>query len=338
MPAISVLMPVYNAEQYLQEAITSILSQRFVDFEFFIFNDGSTDRSREIIASFNDPRIHFIDYSDNQGYVSLLNLGLQKAQGKYIARMDADDVAHPDRFQKQFDFLEENPEYIVCGTRFSIIDKQDVVVLPIENEDIKLKMLYITPFCHPSVMMRATTLQSHDIAYDEYYMPAEDHELWVRLAGYGKFVNLPEVLLNYRIHDSNVSLKKRDHNQLESLYKSRLTYIIDFFRDALQRASEAATLYTLFFKDESFSYDELLMCGELLQRITTHDHTYPVASEKVNDLLAERFFYRCTTSTDIGIKSFIVARKFEFGNQPFTARLKLLIKALLKYSRPAEGR
>ncbi|SKC77212.1 glycosyltransferase family 2 protein [Ohtaekwangia koreensis] len=338
MPAISVLMPVYNAEQYLRESIASILSQRFVDFEFFIFNDGSTDRSRDIITSFNDPRIHFIDFSDNRGYVTLLNLGLQKAQGKYIARMDADDVAHPDRFQKQFDFLETNPEYVVCGTRFSVIDRQDVVELPIDNDDIKLKMLYITPFCHPSVMMRANTLQSHDIVYDEYYMPAEDHELWVRLAGYGKFANLPEVLLNYRIHDNNVSLKKRDHNQLESLYKSRLTYINDFFIDVSLKPAEAATLHTLFFKEESFSYDELLTCGELLQRITLRDHTYPVASEKVNDLLAERFFYRCTTSTDIGIKSFILARKFEFGSQSFTAKLKLLIKALLKYSKPVGGR
>lgn len=333
MPAISVIMPVYNAQQYLRESITSILSQGFDDFEFLIFNDGSTDGSREIIKSFNDPRIRFTDFSYNQGYVALLNLGLKNATGKYIARMDADDISQPDRFQKQYNFLEKNPEYIVCGTLFSVIGGRPIVELPLKDEDIKLKMLYITPYCHPSVMMRADVLRARKIYYKAEHMPAEDHELWGRLASHGKFINLPEPLLNYRVHDNNISLKKRTSQQIEALYKSRFNYIIWFFKNAALERTDFALLYTLFYKEDDFSYDELLACGELIQSIINKNAIYPIHSEKVYDLLAEKFFYRCTISTSIGLKSFMLANKFDFVKSSKVAQLKLLLKALIKYKK-----
>lgn len=331
MPAISVIMPVYNAQQYLHESIASILAQGFDDFEFLIFNDGSTDNSSEIIKSFKDPRIHFTGFDYNQGYVALLNLGMKNATGKYIARMDADDISQPDRFQKQYDFLESNPEYIVCGTLFSVIGGRERVELPLEDEDIKLRMLYITPFCHPSVMMRAKLLHDNQIYYNADYMPAEDHELWGRLAAYGKLVNLPDTLLNYRVHDNNISLKKRTSQQVQTLYQSRLNYINWFFEHAALASAELALLHTLFFKETDFYYEELLMCGELIQRIIDKRAVYPAPSGKVHSLLAEKFFYRCTTSTSIGLKSFLLTYKFDFVESSRVAQLKLLLKALIKY-------
>ncbi len=330
MPSISVLMPVYNAQLYLHAAISSILSQSFEDFEFLIYNDGSTDRSKEIIESFNDARIIFNDFSYNQGIVALLNIGLQSAKGKYIARMDADDIASPDRFQKQYDFMERNHEYVVCGTRFNIMGKQEVTQLPLDNDDIKSKMLYITPFCHPSVMMRVEVLQRHKILYDAAYMLIEDHEFWCRLAEYGKFANLPETLLQYRVHDSNISLKERTLQQIQNLHIVRMNYIVKFFGKSIEPA-DASTLYTLLFKESNFTYEELLTCGELLQKIIKTDNIFPVPSQKVHDLLAEKFFYRCTTSTVLGLKSFLLTNKFDFVNPSLTAKFKLLIKALLKY-------
>ena len=330
MPSISVLMPVYNAQTYLPEAIRSILSQRFENFEFLIFNDGSTDRSKEIIESFNDPRIIFIDFSFNQGYVALLNIGLQRAKGKYIARMDADNIAHPERFQKQFDFMEQHHEYIVCGTRFYVMGRQEITRLPLDNDDIKLGLLYITPFCHPSVMIRTEVLQHHNIFYDADCMPAEDHELWCRLSDYGKFVNLPEILMHYRVHNTNISLKKRTLQQIENLNEARINYITKFFSKSIERA-EAVTLHTLFFKESNFTYEELLTCGELLQKILKSDNVFPVPSQKVHELLAEKFFYRCTTSTVLGLRSFLLTNKFDFVNPSLTAKFKLLIKALLRY-------
>jgi glycosyltransferase involved in cell wall biosynthesis len=323
-------MPVYNAQLYLHEAISSILSQSFEDFEFLIYNDGSTDRSKEIIESFNDARIIFIDFSFNQGIVALLNMGLQRARGKYIARMDADDIAHPDRFQKQYDFMEENNEYVLCGTRFNVMGKKEVTQLPLDNDDIKSKMLFITPFCHPSVMMRVEVLQRHKILYNEAYVLIEDHELWCRLSDYGKFANLPETLLQYRVHDDNISLKKRTQQQIENFYKVRINYIINFFGESIG-PTDASTLYTLFFKESNFTYEELLTCGELLQKIIKADNVFPVPSQKAHALLAEKFFYRCTTSTDLGLRSFLLTNKFDFVNPSLTAKFKLLIKALLKY-------
>ena len=195
----------------------------------------------------------------------------------------------------------------MCGTLFSIIGGRDRVELPLNDEDIKLKLLYITPFCHPSVMMRRDTLQAKAIAYDADHMPAEDHELWGRLASYGKLANLPEVLLNYRVHDNNISLKQRTPKQTQALYQSRLNYITWFFKDAVVDLADLTLLYTLFFKETDFRYDELLMCGELVQRIIDKQAVYPVPSGKVHSLLAEKFFYRCTTSTSIGLKSFMLS-------------------------------
>lgn len=326
-------MPVYNAQQYVYESIASILAQSFGDFEFLIFNDGSTDNSSEIIRSFKDPRILFTDFDYNHGYVVLLNAGIKKATGKYIARMDADDISQPDRFLKQYDFLEHNPEHIVCGTLFSIIGGRDLVELPLDDEDIKLRMLYITPFCHPSVMMRTAILRDKEIYYNADYMPAEDHELWARLASYGKLANLPEMLLNYRVHDNNISLKKRSPKQNQTLFQSRLNYITWFFENAALATADFTLLHTLFFKETDFRYDELLMSGELIERIIDKRATYPVPSGKVHSLLAEKFFYRCTTSTNIGLKSFLLANKFDFVNSSRVAQLKLLLKALIRYKK-----
>jgi glycosyltransferase involved in cell wall biosynthesis len=333
MPAISVIMPVYNTQQYVYESIASVLAQNFGDFEFLIFNDGSTDKSSEIIRSFKDPRILFTDFDYNQGYVALLNAGIKKATGKYIARMDADDISHPNRFQSQYNFLEQHPQYIVCGTLFSIIGGRDRVELPLDDEEIKLKMLYITPFCHPSVMMRTATLRDKEIYYDADYMPAEDHELWGRLASYGKLANLPDTLLNYRVHDNNISLKKRSPKQNQTLYQSRLNYITWFFKNTALATADFTLLHTLFFKETDFSYHELLMCGELIERIIDKRATYPAPAGKVYSLLAEKFFYRCTTSTSIGLKSFLLANKFDFVNSSRVAQLKLLLKALIKYKK-----
>src|SRR5688572_11299683 len=154
-PKLSVIMPVFNAAPFLREAIDSILKQTFTDFEFFIFNDGSTDNSGEIITSYSDRRIIFIDSEINKGYVFWLNEGLQKSQGEYIARMDADDIAQPERFAKQLEFLDHNKEYVLCGTCYESLPGMQYTRLPITDEDIKVKLLSVTPFCHPSVVFRA---------------------------------------------------------------------------------------------------------------------------------------------------------------------------------------
>ena len=136
--------------------------------------------------------------------------------------------------------------------------------------------------------------------------------------------------MHYRVHDNNISFKKRTQQQIENLHKVRINYIITFFGKSIE-PSDAATLYTLFFNESNFTYRELLTFGELIQKIIKADSVFPVPSQKVHDLLGEKFFYRCTTSTDLGLRSFLLTNKFDFVNPSFTAKFKLLIKALLKY-------
>ena len=211
-PYISVIMPVYNAEKYVHQAIESILNQSFGNFELLIFNDCSTDKSKEIILSFNDPRIQLIDSPENTGYVKHLNHGLEMAKGKYIARMDADDISMPDRFQKQVEFLDRHEEVAVCGTFIEFIgSKKGLVDFPIVHCDIITHfLLHGNGMAHPSVMMRKSILNAYSISYNRSLEPAEDYDLWNRISAYGQLHNIPEILLQYRVHDANESVLKKD--------------------------------------------------------------------------------------------------------------------------------
>jgi glycosyltransferase involved in cell wall biosynthesis len=197
---ISVVMSVFNAELYLKEAIESLLNQTFTEFEFIIINDGSTDSSLEIIQSYNDKRIHVIN-QENTGLARALNIGIEKSKSNFIARMDADDISLPDRLQKQYEFLSQNPEYVVVGTNAIVIEEEGNYVYtssqPISDQEAK-RVLPNTPFFHPSVMFRKDTFLKAG-KYCISMVKAQDTVLFNRMAIYGKFYNLRESLLKYRI-------------------------------------------------------------------------------------------------------------------------------------------
>jgi len=198
-PTISVVMPVYNGEKYLREAIDSILNQTYNDFEFIIINDGSTDKTDEIILSYDDPRIVYIKNEENLQIVKTLNKGIDLAKGKYIARMDADDISLPKRFEKQMKFMEKNPEIGVCGTWIEVFGiRNERLKYPVEHEEIKATLLFNSALAHPSVMIKRSILQINH--YDVLYNKAEDYALWIELLETCKFCNIPEYLLKYRLH------------------------------------------------------------------------------------------------------------------------------------------
>ena len=209
IPAISVLMPVYNGEAYLREAIDSILQQSFSDFEFLIIDDGSTDGSAAIITSFSDPRIVFLQNGRNQGLVYTLNRGLQYARGIYVARMDQDDISHRERFQRQVTFMEENPAIGVCGAWMETIGDRvgQVVQYDSEPEVIKCKLLFVTVLAHPTVVFRRSVLADFGLHYSEDYQHAEDYEFWIRLSQKTNISNLSEVLHKYRLSPGQISHK-----------------------------------------------------------------------------------------------------------------------------------
>lgn len=221
MPRVSVLLPVYNCEKYIKETIDSVLTQTFSDFELIIIDDCSTDNTVDIIKSFKDSRISFVQKEKNSGYTDSLNYGIDIAEGEYIARLDGDDICAISRFEKQVNFLDNNPEIILCGTAIQIIGTDDVLRHPETHEGIRIKLCFGTAFCHPSVMGRKEVFKEN--YYDKDFEPAEDFELWTRLTFKGKLANIDEVLLFYRIHDNQISnTKKEIQNRAASACRKKM--------------------------------------------------------------------------------------------------------------------
>lgn len=212
IPKVSVLMPVFNAEKYLSEAIQSILSQSFRDFEFIVIDDGSTDSSASIIKSFHDDRIVYVKNEQNLGIVKSLNKGISLAKGEFVARMDADDISHPLRFEKQIEFFEQNPLVAMCGGFYKIIDNEGKIIgeetFETDPDLLKCELMFYCPFAHPSLMIKKNVLNELN-GYKEL-TPVEDYELWLRINAKYKSVNIPEYLLFYRWHGSNISITKKN--------------------------------------------------------------------------------------------------------------------------------
>ncbi len=219
---ISVVMSVYNGEDYLSESIESILNQTYKNFEFIIIDDGSRDKSLKIIKKYQkeDDRILIIS-RENKGLIASLNEGIEKANGKYIARMDVDDISVTTRFYEQIRFMENNIEVGVCGTWVKLFGdtiKNKTWKMPTNSEELKTRLLFSVPVAHPSVMMRKNIMDKHKLKYKEEYTHAEDYELWMDFFKYAKFTNIPKVLLEYRYLETSVS-RVADNQQDDTRYE-----------------------------------------------------------------------------------------------------------------------
>ena len=202
-------MSVFNAENYLGQAVDSILQQTMGDFEFIIINDASTDRSPEILEQYGDSRLRIINNNENLGLSSSLNIGLQHVQGEFVARMDADDVAHPERLALQLEFLETHADYVLVGSSYKLIDEAGTVLeihrKPMDHTELLWLTHTRTPLEHASVTYRYPPRGQQQLSYDEQYRTAQDLDFWIRLLKFGKGAVLPQVLLSYRVHSENVS-------------------------------------------------------------------------------------------------------------------------------------
>jgi glycosyltransferase involved in cell wall biosynthesis len=218
-PAISVLMPVYNAGRYLSVAVESILRQSYGDFEFIIINDGSDDGSLEILNRYADSDARILLVSrENKGLVKSLNEGLSIARAPFIARMDADDISLPNRFEKQVAFLETNPQTVCVGGAFRMIDEKGrfltTLIPPLSDDDIqKLALSGHTTICHPCAMIRRNALLEVGGYRSEYYL-TEDLDLWLRLGERGELANLVDPVINYRMHSQSISEKNNEKQKL----------------------------------------------------------------------------------------------------------------------------
>jgi len=205
-------MPAYNAEKYIGEAIMSVLGQTYTDFELVIVNDGSTDRTVDIINSFNDSRIVIVNQA-NMGVAAALNTGLKHAKGVYIARFDADDVCYFDRLEKQIKFLLQNPDYILVGSDADyILENNDYLFyfscIAHTHEEIMHKLYFYCPFVHPSVMYKKDSICNAG-GYPADAHNFEDYMLWTAIAKQGKLCNLAEPLIKYRLNPTSVTIDER---------------------------------------------------------------------------------------------------------------------------------
>jgi glycosyltransferase involved in cell wall biosynthesis len=279
-PKISVVMPAYNAATHLDEAVSSILGQTFRDFEFIIINDGSTDATASILKRYAeiDSRIQ-VYHQENQGMISALNRGCRLARGQYIARMDADDVSLPHRFERQLEYIERHPQIGILGTWICRLENEGSVMRtwcpPTNSRILKWTHFFGVGMCHPSVLMRREVIEKVN-----FYRPdavlADDWDLWLRASAITEFGNVPEVLLKYRVWHGSAS--QRHHELLREIQLKLLaSFIGDYlkvdppieavaglhrsrFEDPRQIRLSAAllqTLYQKFLKKNALTSEEL---------------------------------------------------------------------------------
>lgn len=248
-PRVTVLMSVYNGEQYVREAVQSILNQTFTDFEFLIFEDASTDCSRGVLRQIVDPRIRLVENPENLGLTRNLVRGMEMARGDFVARMDADDIAVPHRLEVQFKYMARNPEIGLLGSAVTFFDGSGwefVAHQPEEHEHIKCALLFGYTLMHPTVMMRRHEFTRHRLNYDVSFPVSQDHDLWVRASRVTRLANLHESLVRMREHAGKIGFsRKRHQHQLSDTIRRRqfgeLSVTVDDRRLALFRALDDAT-------------------------------------------------------------------------------------------------
>lgn len=302
-PTVTVLMPVYNGEKYLREAIDSILGQTYRDYEFVIINDGSTDGSVKIIQSYSDERIRLIHNKKNMGLPATLNKGIEMAIGEYIVRTDPDDISLPTRIKKQVSFMDNYPEVGVCGTWIKYIGVSyrpwvsTIYKYPINYRDIKSRSLFCSNFCHPSVIMRKSLLEKFRLKYDPDHYDAEDYGLWQKCSFCFPLANIPEVLLLYRINPGSVtnSNKNRDFETVQRINRINIQNLgIGFSPEELLIYRN----YPISFKPEFLVKFHLWL--QRLQKANSIKQIYP--EPEFSQALSEEWFSACYRSSGLGIK------------------------------------
>lgn len=226
---VTVAIPAYNASAFIGEAINSVLMQSFKEFELILINDGSSDKTLDIMKSFPDPRIRIINDGKRRGFIERLNQSIELARGKYYARMDADDVMHPSRLQRQFDYLESHPDFHLVGSNFLMIDNNSMIQATgfYTKEPKLLDILKNKSFLHPSIMGHLSWFKQHQ--YDPLYLRIEDKELWLRVCDSVHWGNLEDVLMFYRACGTPVLKKYLLTQWGNMILVSRYRYKIGFY-------------------------------------------------------------------------------------------------------------
>ena len=334
-PIVTVLMPVYNAASYLREAIDSILTQTYRDFEFLIINDGSTDETEQIIKSYTDARIVYVKNETNLKLITTLNNGIQLSRGKYIVRMDGDDIALSNRIQKQIDFMESNPTVGLLGSFIrSIGSGNDIEIgYSTSHDEIKFKLLFYTHFPHPTAVIRRDVLISHNLQFEHKYIHCEDFVMWNKIAQVSQLAILPEILVLRRVHDDQISNKYQTIQETISseIRKELLTILVPDLSSELMASYDS-------FLHGSAPHD----CNMTIQLLDLYEKLiYKNRKLRIyNESLLEPFFKNsywnlCLASTGCGMRIYkVFAKSLCFKEFTLDKKNKLLffLKCLFRYN------
>lgn len=220
-PRVSIVLPVWNGARYLEGTLSSLRSQTMGDYELIIIDDGSDDGTSAILSKGAqvDHRIKLITNRRRSGMGFVFNQGIGLATADYVARMDGDDIAHPERLARQLDFLEANSGVVIVGSQIQLIDSLGALLgirrYPLSDIDLRRAMARYSPFAHPATMYRRRAVLDLG-GYDSRWAPAEDLDLWIRLSRVGELANLPDTLLSYRLHGESVTSRQGLRMQAQS--------------------------------------------------------------------------------------------------------------------------
>lgn len=289
-PLISVLMPVYNAGPFLNQAIDSILNQTFADFEFIIINDGSTDQTESIVLSYTDSRIRYFNNPVNLGIVKTLNRGIDLAKGKYLARMDADDIALPKRFEKQYLLMESNPEIAVCGSQITLINnaniKTEQAPVPILDKNIKILLIFSNVFTHSAAFFRTEIIKK--FKYNTDYPYGEDYYLFAQIAIKNQVANHPEKLMLYRIHEQNTTSTRGE--QMKQFHLKVIDFQLSNLLQEKNDPSFPGLLYT--FLTANFRQHNISVYKNIINTLLIANKANPIYDHQLLKEMLHQYWFK----------------------------------------------
>ena len=293
-PLVSVVLPVYNRPGVIY-TINSVLEQTYSYFELLIIDNASTDDTVNVIKNICDDRIKLYVNEENKGQTYSLNKGLHLATGKYIARIDSDDLMLPTRLEKQVNYMEANPNCSICGSNVQIIDDNDLLieeyVYPDTDEDIRVLASIYCPFAHPAVMLRSEYLRQNNIKYDLNYRMAEDYDMWIRMLRYGKGYNIQEYLTKYRKGRYNDSVKY--HTQMKKEGNLVRQHIADTFKLQNCSKNEYKSLLKMAEKPNKNCFEilkTLFSWNRYLHRTSCKKSNYEIIKSRLTIFMCESCF------------------------------------------------
>lgn len=306
---ISILMSVYNGEEFIEDAVNSVIQQTFESWELLIVDDCSTDRTLDIIKQFDDDRIIIIKNDEQKGLTANLCKMKQLARGKYIARLDADDLCRSDRLEKQYKFLEDHMDVdLVCSYAEIIGDGKGLIKPPVDNEDIKARLLFYSPIVHSSIMMR-----NSDLFYDERFKRSQDYDLWDRMVHSGRvFGTIPEPLVFFRLHKGQIS-NTGSESQAYYANKVRSRALGRLGIELSEKETEA--YYNFLNKNDIVDIEQFRLVCNMLATIENSNN---------NGQYSGKYISRAIGSMDLALLKVANARHYKI---PFGWRMHLISRA-----------